>query len=145
MDNQLNQQVQINYTQRKIFHHCDTCNFNSHSATEWFKHIETKKHLRKGIKISDTLKCEICGLSSVNSYNFNIHKILIHGTPEDRKTKAKYYCDVCDIGFFCQLYYDKHILSKKHTNIIKYNDMIKQENDINNINNINNNIEALDI
>jgi hypothetical protein len=67
---------------------------------------------------------------SINSYNFNIHKILVHGTPTDRKTKSKFYCDDCDIGFFCQLYYSKHMISKKHSNMVKYNQLINQDKDL---------------
>jgi len=108
----------------KLLNHCDYCNFNAYSPSEWFKHIETKKHLRKGERINNNLKCEECGLITINSYNLNVHKILIHGTPEERKEKSKFYCDSCDKGFFCKLYYDKHISSKKHANIIKYNELI---------------------
>ena len=109
---------------RKVIQHCDYCNFDAHSPTEWIKHVETNKHLRKGAKISDNLKCEDCGFVSINSYNFNIHKILVHGTPEERKAKSKFYCDDCDIGFFCELYYNKHMISKKHSNMVKYNQLI---------------------
>ena len=112
---------------RTVIQHCDYCNFDAHSPTEWIKHVETKKHLRKGAKISDNLKCEDCGFVSNNSYNFNIHKILVHGTPADRKAKSKFYCDDCDIGFFCELYYSKHMVSKKHTNMVKYNQLISQD------------------
>jgi len=109
---------------RTVIQHCDYCNFDAHSPTEWIKHVETNKHLRKGAKISDNLKCEHCGFVSINSYNFNIHKILVHGTPEERKAKSKFYCDDCDIGFFCELYHNKHMISKKHSNMVKYNQLI---------------------
>jgi hypothetical protein len=111
---------------KKILQHCDYCNFDAHSPTEWFKHVETKKHLRKGTKICDNLKCEICGLVSVNSYNLNIHRILVHATSEERKAGSKFYCDTCDTGFFCKLYYDRHMISKKHLNMVKYKEMIAQ-------------------
>jgi hypothetical protein len=115
---------------RIVMQHCNCCNFDAHSPTEWINHVETKKHLRKGAKISDNLKCEDCGFVSINSYNFNIHKILIHGTPTDRKTKSKFYCDDCDIGFFCELYYSKHMISKKHLNMVKYNQLINQDKEL---------------
>ena len=81
----------------KIVNHCDCCNFDAHSQTEWTKHINTKKHSRNGQKIADNLKCEQCGLVS---YNFNIHMILIHGTTEDKQNKAKFYCQCYDVVFF---------------------------------------------
>jgi len=115
---------------RIVMQHCDCCNFNAHSPTEWIKHVETKKHLRKGTKLNTNLKCEDCGFVSINSYNFNIHKILIHGTPTDRKTKSKFYCDDCDIGFFCELYYNKHMISKKHLNMVKYNQLINKDKEL---------------
>ena len=111
---------------RIVIQHCDCCNFDAHSPTEWIKHVETKKHLRNGIKLSDNLKCEDCGFVSINSYNFNVHKILVHGTPAERKAKSKFYCDDCDIGFFCELYYNRHMISKKHSNMVKYNKLISQ-------------------
>jgi hypothetical protein len=115
---------------RIVMQHCDYCNFDAHSPTEWIKHVETKKHLRKGTKLNTNFKCEDCGFVSINSYNFNIHKILIHGTPTDRKTKSKFYCDDCDLGFFCELYYSKHMISKKHLNMVKYNQLINQDKEL---------------
>lgn len=113
---------------RTIIQYCEYCKFNAHSPTEWIKHVATKKHKRKGTKLSDNLVCDKCGLVSSNTFNYNVHKILVHGTPEERKTKAKFYCDNCDIGFFCKLYYDKHMLSKRHLNMIEYNKLIDENN-----------------
>ena len=72
----------------KIVNHCDCCNFDAHSQTEWTKHINTKKHNRNGQKIADNLKCVQCGLVSYNSYNFKIHMIIVHGTSEDKKKQS---------------------------------------------------------
>ena len=115
---------------KSIIRHCDYCNFDAHSPTEWIKHVETKKHQRKGAKLSDNLVCDICGLISINTFNHNVHQILVHGTPEDRRTKAKFYCEDCDKGFFCKLYHDKHVLTKRHHNMVKYNQLIKEESDL---------------
>ncbi len=112
---------------RGVIQHCDYCKFDAHSPTEWIKHVETDKHKRKGAKLSDNLICDKCGLVSMNTFNHYVHSILVHGTPDDRRTKAKFYCEECDIGFFCKLYYDKHVLSKKHSNMIKYNKLINEE------------------
>ncbi len=114
-------------TNRPVIQHCECCNFDAHTHTEWTKHIETKKHERKGAKISTSLKCDTCNFITVNSYNLNVHKIIVHGTPEEKKAKSKFYCEVCDQGFFAQLFYDVHIASKKHSNMIKYNKLISQE------------------
>ncbi len=113
---------------KSIIRHCDYCNFDAHSPTEWFKHIETKKHQRKGAKLSDNLVCGVCGLASTNTFNHNVHQILVHGTAEDRRTKAKFYCEDCDKGFFCKLYHDKHMLTKRHHNMVKYNKLINEAN-----------------
>jgi hypothetical protein len=122
MENILNKEKKI----RTVLQHCNCCNFNAHSPTEWIKHVKTEKHKRKGAKLSDNLICEICGLVSINTFNYNVHQILVHGTPDDRRTKAKFYCEDCDIGFFCKLYHDKHILSKRHSNMIEYNKLINE-------------------
>ena len=111
---------------RSVLQHCDYCNFDAHSPTEWINHVKTEKHKRKGAKLSDNLICEVCGLVSNYTFNHYVHKILVHGTPEDRRTKAKFYCEDCDIGFFCKLYHNKHILSKKHLNMVEYNKLINE-------------------
>jgi hypothetical protein len=128
MENLLNKEKKI----RSVLKHCDYCNFNAHSPTEWIKHVKTEKHKRKGVKLSDNLICEVCGLVSINTFNHNVHQILVHGTPDDRRTKAKFYCEDCDIGFFCKLYYDKHILSKRHSNMVEYNKLINEAKNENN-------------
>ena len=116
---------------RPVIQHCDYCNFSAHTHTEWAKHIETKKHQRNGAKILTSLKCDVCNFITVNSYNLNVHKIIVHGTSEERKAKSKFYCDDCDKGFFAQLFYDIHIASKKHSNMIKYNQLINQDKELN--------------
>ena len=98
---------------------CECCKFTANTPTEWLKHVVTKKHLRNGTLLNKDLKCEICNIKSTNIFNFKVHQIIVHGTPEDRKTKCKFYCECCDVGFFCKLYYDKHNESKKHSNMIK--------------------------
>jgi hypothetical protein len=122
MENILNKEKRV----REILQHCDCCNFNAHSPTEWIKHVKTDKHKRKGAKLSDNLVCGACGLISNNTFNHTVHQILVHGTPDDRRTKAKFYCEDCDIGFFCKLYHDKHILSKRHLNMVEYNKLINE-------------------
>jgi hypothetical protein len=122
MENILNKEKRV----REILQHCDCCNFNAHSPTEWIKHVKTDKHKRKGAKLSDNLICGACGLISNNTFNHTVHQILVHGTPDDRRTKAKFYCEDCDIGFFCKLYHDKHILSKRHSNMVEYNKLINE-------------------
>jgi hypothetical protein len=114
-------------TNRPVIQHCECCNFSAHTHTEWAKHIETKKHQRNGAKILTSLKCDTCNFITVNSYNLNIHKIIVHGTPEERKAKSKFYCENCDKGFFAKLFYDLHMASKKHSNMIEYNKLINQD------------------
>ena len=112
----------------KIVNHCDCCNFNAHSQTEWNNHLTTKKHERKGKKIADDLKCDKCGLVCYNSYNFKIHMVIVHGSSEEKKLKSKFYCECCDVGFFCKLYFDKHNLSKKHIKLSNTNTNMQIDN-----------------
>lgn len=126
--------------ENKFYEKCICCNFIAYKPSMWNKHLNTEKHKRKGQNKTNNYICKICGYYSANNFNFNVHYILTHACPQERKQKAKFYCESCDVGFFCKLYYDTHIKSIKHAkkiNIItnsniNYMDyIIKLENDIN--------------
>lgn len=46
----------------------------------------------------------------INHWNLKMHKLTQHSTLEER-TKSKYYCNICDLVFFSQLYHKLLILS----------------------------------
>ena len=57
-----------------------------------------------------------------------MHKLTQHSTLEER-THSKYYCDICDLVFFSQLYKDKHISGKRHALYIKAVELQKKVDD----------------
>jgi hypothetical protein len=97
----------------KYYATCECCNFNALSKRHWIAHIETQKHNRNGKKRSELNVCDTCGYWCMYHYNMDIHKIIKHGTKEQRKS-SPYYCKYCDMAFFSTLFEKKHFLSKKH-------------------------------
>ena len=100
-------------TNKKYYDICQCCKFVAADRSKWLKHLESEKHKRNGKK-KDNYKCNLCSYTCPNNYNFNVHYVLVHASPEERKQKAKFYCEICNFGFFCKLYYDTHIKSIKH-------------------------------
>ena len=86
------------------------------------KHIKSQKHERNGRK--KTTKCDLCDYESNTHWNVKIHKLKIHASSEER-AKQKYYCNICDVVFFCKTYQDKHLNGKVHFNKIKIQESLK--------------------
>jgi hypothetical protein len=53
-----------------------------------------------------------------------MHYFSAHSSKEER-SKQKYYCDVCDNVFFCEIYYKKHVDGKRHNNMVKFIEIVK--------------------
>jgi hypothetical protein len=66
-------------------------------------------------------------LKQKNHWNLKMHHAAKHTTLEERK-KYKYYCDTCDIVFFCEAYFIKHSNGIHHKNMIK---ALKYQSEIN--------------
>jgi hypothetical protein len=68
-----------------------------------------------------------------------MHHASVHSTMEERQT-YKYYCNTCDLVFFCEAYYNKHNEGIRHKNMLKAIEyQLKMNNFINNQkNNLNN-------
>jgi hypothetical protein len=120
---------------------CYLCNYKTIRCSDWCKHINSQKHKRGGEK--KTTKCDLCDYESSSHWNISNHKLSCHSTLEERKLQ-KYYCDICDVVFFCNAYMKKHFEGKYHKNkelANKYeNELIErrlQENPENQINEIN--------
>ena len=105
---------------------CKSCNYKTTKNSCWLKHIETDKHKRNGEK--KITKCDICDYESPSHWNLKGHKLQVHATPEER-SKHKYYCNLCDIIFFCKAYQDKHNAGRNH--LVK----VKVQQSIDNLNN----------
>lgn len=90
---------------------CQCCSYNTNIRTSWHLHIMSDKHNRNGEKKST--KCELCEYESVSHWNVKLHMLSKHSTKEERE-KHKYYCNICDTAFVCNIYMDKHMAGKKH-------------------------------
>lgn len=95
---------------------CQLCNYKTTNNTNWFRHIETNKHKRNGNLLPKD--CSLCDYKAKNHWNLKMHYASVHSSIEERK-KYKYYCNMCDLVFFCKVYYDKHNNGIKHKNIQK--------------------------
>ena len=92
---------------------CYLCNYTTIHCSDWCKHINSQKHKRGGQK--KTTKCDLCDYESSSHWNINNHKLSCHSTLEERKLQ-KYYCNICDVVFFCNAYMKKHFEGKYHKN-----------------------------
>ena len=110
---------------------CEHCNFNAISKNKWEIHLRSNKHQRNGKRKSDFNFCDICGHWCLYEYHLKIHKIISHGTIEQKK-QAPFYCEHCNVAMFSNLFYDKHVSTNKHKLMVKRFEMIKNNsfNDI---------------
>lgn len=105
---------------------CEICNFQAVRPAEFIKHVATNKHQRNGEKLKEKIfRCDDCDKVLVNNFTYKIHMIQIHGTLE-AKLKQKYYCQSCDTVFISKLYMDKHNSGKKHNNILRSIELLKE-------------------
>jgi hypothetical protein len=116
------QEIEI---EKKVFRECDPCEYVACSASEWLQHCKTNKHKKGGI--DKQTECLECDFKATTHWNYVIHFVSKHATPEQKKEKSKFYCDLCVVGFFCKPNYDSHLKSKKHTNLVTIAEMDKQE------------------
>lgn len=102
---------------------CKKCNFSCDFNSQWQKHIETELHKtgfkKKRSDIKELYKCTDCMYETKNVTMFTQHKLVKHGTKEERKQKCKYYCEYCDMGTFSKVMYETHINSNKHKKYIE--------------------------
>ena len=93
--------------------YCNLCEYKTSNCTFWLKHLNTQKHLRNGKP--KTSKCNICDYETSSHWNLKLHTLSQHSSIEQRKNH-KYYCETCDLIFFCSTYMNKHINGKIHKN-----------------------------
>ena len=105
---------------------CITCDYNTNKPSDWIKHVNSKKHERLGKKLPT--KCDQCDYNSLNHWNLKLHMLTQHSTIEVR-SKSKYYCDVCDLVFFSELYKTKHLNGKRHLLFVKAIELQKKVDD----------------
>ena len=99
-------------------YNCEQCDFHCDEKFRWDKHIETEKHKtgkRKSRKINiEPFKCDKCEFITNNNIKFKEHKLNNHSNKEEREKEFKYYCKICDKGYFYQDMYNRHINTEKH-------------------------------
>ncbi len=106
--------------------YCELCDFQATRPIEFIRHVETKKHIRNGKKIKDTIyRCDKCDKTLSNHFSYKIHMIQVHATVEE-KLKQPYYCKCCDVVFVSKLYMDKHLIGKKHNNVARSLELIEE-------------------
>lgn len=99
---------------------CEKCNYNTNSASAFWKHKKSVQHLnlerkpRKDKVITEPFKCEKCNFESTKEINYKSHMLNNHLTKEEREKEFLFYCKTCDFGVFTKSCYDKHIETKKH-------------------------------
>lgn len=92
---------------------CESCNFETKILTHYNHHLQTKKHARNGMPKNN--KCDLCEYKGLNHWNLRAHALSVHSTKEQRQ-ESKYYCELCDMVFFCSAYKTRHINGVKHQN-----------------------------
>jgi hypothetical protein len=106
---------------------CIECDYHTSKCSDWLKHIESKKHIRRGQK--KTTQCKICEHDAYTHWNLKLHILSQHSTIEERQN-SKFYCSTCDQIFFCKLYMDNHFNGIKHKNMVKsieYQKIVNEE------------------
>jgi hypothetical protein len=104
-------------SEKKIYE-CEKCNFETNVKQAYKNHLETEKHKTGKIKTrSDKLypeKCELCNYKPYSCAGYVQHKLQIHASIEEKKTQFKFYCEQCNFGTYNELFFNKHISTKKH-------------------------------
>lgn len=104
---------------------CKSCNYSTTKNSQWLKHLETEKHKRNGQK--KIKKCDQCDYEAASHWNMKAHQIQVHATPEER-SQQKFYCELCDVVFFCKAYQDKHNAGRNHNVKVRVQESLKNLN-----------------
>ena len=107
----------------KYYDTCECCNFKALTKSKLEIHIRSQKHIRNGKSKVESYVCDLCGYWCIHKYNFNVHKIVMHGTNEQKKA-SPFYCECCNKAFFRDIFHNKHINSKNHKKMLKRLELI---------------------
>ena len=111
----------------KFYVYCECCDYETKWPGDWIKHTKYQKHLRQGQ--SKITKCDKCDYEASTHWLLKRHLLSQHSTKEER-SKHKLYCADCDVVFFAKIYYDSHIISKRHNNMVLAKSLLPSNNDI---------------
>ncbi len=110
--------MNINLMDNIFKYNCENCNYHCNEKSSWNTHINTELHKTgKRKKRSDyggPYICDKCIFETPNKVKFKEHKLNNHSNKEERKKEFKYYCELCDKGYFYNDMYSRHTKTEKH-------------------------------
>ena len=99
--------------------HCEKCNNTFKCHAKYLIHCETELH-KTGHRKTRTNKkediiCSICNIYTTRqTTNMKLHILNNHSNSEEKKKEYTYYCEYCDVGYFIEDKYIKHLATQKH-------------------------------
>lgn len=98
--------------------YCEKCKINFASKQSLSRHQNSEIHIngkRKIRKDKQDLSCNICNnYKAKTSYQLKLHILNNHSTCEEKKNSFNHYCEICNVGFFAENRYEKHLETTKH-------------------------------
>ena len=103
----------------KKIKHCEKCNKTFTSNAHYLIHCETELHKTGKRKartdIKEEFKCSICNIYTTKQpTNMKLHILNNHSSIEEKKNGFKYYCEICNIGYFIEHKIIAHLETTKH-------------------------------
>jgi len=101
---------------------CEQCEISFPYKSKYEAHLQSKRHTglpkktRKD-KIWDP-KCKQCNFEAAHFTSMQTHMLTKHGTPQERKTQFKYYCQQCDFGTMGEILWKRHEETQKHVALV---------------------------
>jgi len=108
---------------KKYKYECEKCNYFTNAQSAYENHLITGKHktgkntTRCDKKFPE--KCEICNYEPKTNKSYIEHNLLYHSTIDKRKEYYKYFCEKCNYGTLTESLYNRHLETKKHSQMIK--------------------------
>jgi hypothetical protein len=105
-------------TQNQI-KYCDKCEKTFKCHAKYLIHCETELH-KTGKRKTRTNKkadiiCSFCNIYTTRqTTNMKLHILNNHSNNEDKKKAYTHYCEYCDVGYFIENKYNKHLDTTKH-------------------------------
>jgi uncharacterized C2H2 Zn-finger protein len=96
---------------------CEKCDYKTKYKSSYDKHNKSILHLtgeRKKRSDKKENKCDECKYIFSSQKALKEHKLNKHSKIEEKEQKYKYFCIKCNVGKNNEKQYEKHIISKKH-------------------------------
>ena len=99
--------------------HCEKCDNTFKCHAKYLIHCETELHKTGKRKTRANKKediiCSICNIYTTRqTSNMKLHILNNHSSSEEKKKEYKHYCESCDVGYFIEDKYNKHLATQKH-------------------------------